>query len=181
MGSCDGYLERDLQPSSTHPQAPGTPESTEEVVFTARSGGCRHLVPPRVRGILDDDRTVIDLFEPLVRYGSVTTRKLRDASGMDKGQMSRALRELEQRGLLERDADATHELRQVLRISDAGTTLYNRIMPDARKSQAALLAHLTLGERKALDSALRKLKAVAEAEPAEGTERRAQTTGSKKK
>ena len=26
---------------------------------------------PRVRGILDDDRTVLDLFEPLVRYGSV--------------------------------------------------------------------------------------------------------------
>jgi DNA-binding MarR family transcriptional regulator len=117
----------------------------------------------------------------LVRYGSVTTRKLRDASGMDKGQMSRALRELEQRALLERDADATHELRQVLRISDAGTALYNRIMPDARKSQAALLAHLTLGERKALDSALRKLKTVAEAEPAEGRKRPPGKTGSKKK
>ena len=117
----------------------------------------------------------------LVRYGSVTTRKLRDASGMDKGQMSRALRELEQRRLLERDADVTHELRQVLRISDAGTALYNRIMPDARKSQAALLAHLTLGERKALDSALRKLKALAEAEPAEDRERRARKTAGKKK
>jgi DNA-binding MarR family transcriptional regulator len=117
----------------------------------------------------------------LVRYGSVTTRTLRDASGMDKGQMSRALHELEQRRLLERDADATHELRQVLRISDAGTALYNRIMPDARKSQAALLAHLTLGERKALDSALRKLKTVAEAEPAEDRERRARKPGGKTK
>ena len=29
----------------------------------------RRLVPPRVRGILDDDRTVLDLFEPIVRYG----------------------------------------------------------------------------------------------------------------
>jgi predicted nucleic acid-binding protein len=37
----------------------------------ARRFATRHLVPPRVRGILDDDRTVIDLFEPLVRYGSV--------------------------------------------------------------------------------------------------------------
>ncbi len=31
---------------------------------------CRqHLDPPPVRGITDDDRTVLDLFEPLVRYG----------------------------------------------------------------------------------------------------------------
>jgi hypothetical protein len=37
----------------------------------ARRFATRHLVPPRVRGILDDDRTVIDLFEPLVRYGTV--------------------------------------------------------------------------------------------------------------
>jgi hypothetical protein len=26
---------------------------------------------PRVRGILDDDRTALDLFDPVVRYGSV--------------------------------------------------------------------------------------------------------------
>jgi alkylation response protein AidB-like acyl-CoA dehydrogenase len=31
----------------------------------------KRLSPPRARGILDDDRTVIDLFEPIVRYGPV--------------------------------------------------------------------------------------------------------------
>ena len=31
----------------------------------------KRLTPPRVRGIVDDDRTVLDLFEPLVRYGPV--------------------------------------------------------------------------------------------------------------
>jgi hypothetical protein len=31
----------------------------------------KHLTPPRVRGILDDDRTALDLFDPLVRYGPV--------------------------------------------------------------------------------------------------------------
>ncbi|HEY8215594.1 MAG TPA: acyl-CoA dehydrogenase family protein [Acidimicrobiia bacterium] len=31
----------------------------------------KHLAPPRARGILDDDRTVIDEFEPIVRYGPV--------------------------------------------------------------------------------------------------------------
>jgi hypothetical protein len=29
------------------------------------------LAPPRARGILDDDRTVVDLFEPLTRYGPI--------------------------------------------------------------------------------------------------------------
>jgi hypothetical protein len=31
----------------------------------------KRLAPPRVRGIVDDDRTVLDLFEPLVRYGPI--------------------------------------------------------------------------------------------------------------
>jgi hypothetical protein len=31
----------------------------------------KHLAPPRVRGIVDDDRTVLDHFEPLVRYGPI--------------------------------------------------------------------------------------------------------------
>ncbi len=31
----------------------------------------RHLASPRVRGIVDPDRSVLDLFEPIVRYGQV--------------------------------------------------------------------------------------------------------------
>jgi hypothetical protein len=31
----------------------------------------KRLAPPRARGILDDDRTVIDSFEPIVRYGAI--------------------------------------------------------------------------------------------------------------
>jgi hypothetical protein len=31
----------------------------------------RRLAPPRVRGILDDDRTAVDLFDPLIRYGPI--------------------------------------------------------------------------------------------------------------
>jgi hypothetical protein len=37
----------------------------------ARRFARRRLAPPAVRGILDDDRAVLDLFEPLVRYGAV--------------------------------------------------------------------------------------------------------------
>jgi DNA-binding MarR family transcriptional regulator len=86
---------------------------------------------------------------------------------MDKAQVSRALLELERRGHVHRRADAGHELRQVLVISKSGMELYRRVMPDARRSQAAMLQVLTLQERKALDSALRKLKEFAEAEAAD--------------
>jgi hypothetical protein len=39
----------------------------------ARRLAQRRLTPPRVRGILDDDRAPLDLFEPLVRYGRIET------------------------------------------------------------------------------------------------------------
>ncbi|HEV3451173.1 MAG TPA: acyl-CoA dehydrogenase family protein [Acidimicrobiia bacterium] len=37
----------------------------------ARCFARARLAPPRARGILDDDRTVVDLFEPLTRYGPI--------------------------------------------------------------------------------------------------------------
>jgi hypothetical protein len=37
----------------------------------ARRFATRRLVTPRVRGILDDDNTVVDLFDAIVRYGPV--------------------------------------------------------------------------------------------------------------
>ncbi len=37
----------------------------------ARRFASRHLATPAIRGITDPDRTVLDLFEPLVRYGKI--------------------------------------------------------------------------------------------------------------
>ena len=37
----------------------------------ARRFARRHLATSRAHGILDDDRTVLDLFEPLIRYGRI--------------------------------------------------------------------------------------------------------------
>lgn len=100
----------------------------------------------------------------LVRFGSATTRALREASKMDKGQMSRALFALEKRKLVQRTQDETHELRQLLDLTDKGLQLYQRIMPNARRTQLALLRQLTVDERKVLDIAINKLSIAAEAE-----------------
>lgn len=100
----------------------------------------------------------------LVRFGSGTSGTLRTASKMDKGQMSRALLRLENRKLVQRTQDETHELRQVLELTEKGHQLYQRIMPNARRAQVALLRRLTIDERKTLDAAINKLSAAAEAE-----------------
>jgi len=99
-----------------------------------------------------------------VRCGPGTTRALRSASKMDKGQMSRALLALEKRKLVRRRLDETHERRHVLEITEKGLQLYQRIMPAARRAQVALLKHLTIEERKTLDAVINKLNAAAAAE-----------------
>jgi DNA-binding MarR family transcriptional regulator len=96
----------------------------------------------------------------LARHAPISTRALRSISEMDKGQMSRALVVLAQRGLISRDSDASHMVRQTINITESGHALYKKIMPDARRSQAMLLLSLSVTERKALHSALIKLKAV---------------------
>jgi hypothetical protein len=42
----------------------------------ARRFARRRLAPARVRGILDDDRTVLDRFEPIIRYGRIEASAL---------------------------------------------------------------------------------------------------------
>jgi hypothetical protein len=46
-------------------------DSDARKAVVARHFARKRLAAPRARGILDDDRTVIDLFEPIVRYGPV--------------------------------------------------------------------------------------------------------------
>lgn len=43
----------------------------------ARSFARRRLAPTRARGMLDDDRTVIELFDPIVRYGPIEPAAVR--------------------------------------------------------------------------------------------------------
>ncbi len=47
----------------------------------ARRFASRHLQPGPARGITSGDRTVIDLFEPLVRYGEIEPSRLLAAAG----------------------------------------------------------------------------------------------------
>ncbi len=88
------------------------------------------------------------------------------SSAMDKGQVSRTLRALDQRGLVSlsaaksaRDkAPAGIAPRVTVKATAAGKNLYRRVFPAARRQQANLLGSLTLTERAAFYSGLRKLQ-----------------------
>ncbi len=98
----------------------------------------------------------------LARRPPMSPREVNSISGMDKGQISRSLALLAEKRLVERRPDATDGRRQVISITRQGVRLFERILPDARRSQAALLNSLSIREREALRSIIAKLAATAQ-------------------
>lgn len=98
-------------------------------------------------------------FSPL-RFSELTSR-----SSMDKGQVSRTLRELTKRGFIKmkvvksRVSRSTEALAApvVVAVTAAGRRLYKTVLPVARKRQVEFLMTLTESERVALYATLDKL------------------------
>jgi DNA-binding MarR family transcriptional regulator len=101
------------------------------------------------------------ILSTVARWSEVPMRDICARSNMDKAQISRTVGDLVSTGLIERTADPTHGKRQILRATATGRRIVKRILPDAQRSQAALLAALSTSERAALFSALGKLSAAA--------------------
>ncbi len=79
------------------------------------------------------------------------------AAGVDKGQMSRVVSGLAERGLISRDADSRDARAVRLSLSAAGRKLYKGLIRTALERDEAFLGCLNVQERKVLDSALAKL------------------------
>lgn len=77
--------------------------------------------------------------------------------GMDKMAISRAVRSLAGRGLVQRKLDPADKRRRALSLTDDGRTLYTRIEPQATARYLELLEPLTATERRVLRRALGKL------------------------
>lgn len=98
-------------------------------------------------------------FSPL-RFSELTSR-----SGMDKGQVSRTLRELTKRGFIKmkiaksRVSRSTEALAApvVVTVTAAGKNLHRTVMPVARKRQVEFLMTLSEAERVTLYATLDKL------------------------
>lgn len=102
---------------------------------------------------------LIARFSPL-RFSEVTAR-----SSMDKGQVSRTLREMAKKGLVKMKSIRTPGSRGaqalaapvMVSITPKGKSLYTSVLPVARRRQAEMLLTLSESERVALFSALDKL------------------------
>jgi DNA-binding MarR family transcriptional regulator len=77
---------------------------------------------------------------------------------MDKMTVSRAVRPLVERGLIDRAPHAGDKRSSLLALSDAGRALYESVSPAALAMETALLEGFSAKEIAALDASLRKLE-----------------------
>jgi DNA-binding MarR family transcriptional regulator len=87
-------------------------------------------------------------------------------SATDKGQVSRTLRTMGERGLVATRSEAARKV--TCTITEAGMQVYERVMPVARRRQAEMIRQMTPLERRAVYAALRRLREICGPGAAEG-------------
>ncbi|MCK9506822.1 MAG: MarR family winged helix-turn-helix transcriptional regulator [Pigmentiphaga sp.] len=94
----------------------------------------------------------------IARYSPLPFTDAVTLSGLDKGQVSRTLRELEMNGLCTVESDPGGNKKKVVCvISEAGLARYQILVPLAQQKQVDLLSSLSKSERRALYTGLIKL------------------------
>lgn len=79
-------------------------------------------------------------------FPDIPMRELTDRTQMDKGQVSRVVNEMEQRGLVSRDSDARDKRRSLLSLTRAGNTLARKTRSTAHDHQRELMSLLSQEE-----------------------------------
>lgn len=91
-----------------------------------------------------------------VRDGT-TAQEIADATQRPKNSLSRAVRALEAKGLIERRQDPDDQRRQPMGLSPEGRRLFRRLEALAADQESAMLAPLTSEERKTLAGLLMRM------------------------
>lgn len=100
----------------------------------------------------------------LAHAGTLPFSELVDLAAADKAQVSRAMRLLGERGLVEMQAPGTKSRKGLVCLMTArGQALYEEVIPIARRSQAAMILSLSREERSTLYTVLGKLRRQCEA------------------
>ena len=95
--------------------------------------------------------------------GETTLTEVSREGQLDKGLLSRTLKTLQRRGLVDGRQDDTDHRIQRIRLSRAGATLHAETLPRMRARQRYLKAALSPDELRALNKAIDKLEVAAEA------------------
>lgn len=106
-------------------------------------------------------RTIALLGEPATERENLSQTELARLAGLDKGQVSRVVSGLVERGLVLRAVDASDARGVRLSLTRAGRRLYDGLIAAAAERNDALLATLSAAERAQLESALARLNATA--------------------
>jgi DNA-binding MarR family transcriptional regulator len=93
----------------------------------------------------------------LAHAGELPFAELVQRSATDKGQVSRTLGPMQERGLVQLRAQAGSKKVDCL-ITEAGRALYDQVMPLARRRQASMIRQLAPQERRAVYGAMKKLR-----------------------
>ncbi len=106
----------------------------------------------------------------LAHAGSLPFAELVELAAADKAQVSRALRLLGDRGLVEMQTPGPRGRKGLIcHMTEAGQALYGDIMPLARRSQAQMILTLSRDERRMLYTVLGKLRRQCAAAPDDGS------------
>jgi DNA-binding MarR family transcriptional regulator len=87
----------------------------------------------------------------------MSMNRLAEHAQFDRGLASRTVRELEERGLLAREADASDGRGVIITLTQSGKALVSEVFPVAEERNARLLSCLTRAEREMLPGILEKL------------------------
>ena len=93
--------------------------------------------------------------------GALTQRDLTEATLMDKVAVNRACKELEDRGLAERTANARDGRSHHLDLTAEGRAMHARIMPLALEMEAAMFEGFSAEERQTFRTLLARLRSAA--------------------
>jgi len=96
----------------------------------------------------------------LVGEGQLSPNEIARKSNLDKGQVSRIVATLVERGLMEREGAPARGRANPLRLTAEGKALYKGLMKIARERDVTFLAALTDTDARALHEALGKLQEV---------------------
>lgn len=95
-------------------------------------------------------------------HGPCASRDLIEHISMDKALISRTIQRLKRRQFLVMSANPKDRRTSVIELTSAGTAMYRKLLPFARRRQSKLVRDLTNDERRVLWNALDKLQATAE-------------------
>jgi DNA-binding MarR family transcriptional regulator len=107
----------------------------------------------------------------LARVSPIQLSALTNLSTLDKALVSRAARLLSSKGLVTVAPDPAHGRRLLIAITPAGRALHDKVLPEARDRQIALLSVLDAEERTMLYHAINKLTASLGATAIDGGEK----------